>query len=155
MLRIALASLHLVALGIGVGAIWIRARALRGRLERGGLSRAFAADAWWGVAALLWLTTGLWRLLAATEKPTAYYLANHAFLTKMGLFALILLLEIGPMVTLIRWRRARAASVLNIPALTRRAHRIVVISYIQLTLLLAMVVAAAMAARGYGAVVGR
>src|SRR5215210_7449591 len=109
MLRIALAAIHLLALGVGLGAVWARARALGERPFDGAAARrAFAADTWWGVAAGLWISTGLWRLLAGTEKATSYYLSNHVFFAKMGFFVLILALEIWPMITLIRWRRAAA-----------------------------------------------
>jgi putative membrane protein len=109
MLRITLAALHLVALGIGLGAVWARARGLGARpLDRASVRRVFAADGWWGVAAVLWLGTGLWRLLAGTEKATAYYVANHIFLAKMGFFVAILLLELWPAITLVRWRRVAA-----------------------------------------------
>ena len=37
--------------------------------------------------AALWIGTGLWRLLAGTEKPTAYYLSIHVFYGKMALLA--------------------------------------------------------------------
>ena len=105
MLRVALAALHLLALGIGLGAVWARARALGERpLDVSAARRAFAADTWWGVAAGLWIATGLWRLLAGTEKATSYYLHNHVFFAKMGCLALILVLELWPMTTLIRWR---------------------------------------------------
>ena len=52
------AALHLVALGIGPGAVWIHGRALGGTLYRAGLQRALAADNAWGFAAALWLATG-------------------------------------------------------------------------------------------------
>src|SRR5215210_3226950 len=97
MLRIALAAIHLLALGVGLGAVWARARAFDGAAAR----RAFAADTWWGVAASLWISTGLWRLLAGTEKATSYYLSNHVFFAKMGFLAAILLLELWPIVTLV------------------------------------------------------
>src|SRR5919206_2160505 len=100
MLRLTLAWLHLLALGVGLGAVWARARSLRGPLDAAALRRAFVADAWWGVAAGLWLATGLWRLLAGTEKATGYYLTNHVFFAKMGMFVLVLLLEVWPMATL-------------------------------------------------------
>ena len=104
-LRWVLASLHLLALGIGLGAVWARARALRSPLEqRENLRRVFLADSLWGAAGFLWISTGLWRFLGGLEKGTDYYLQNHVFLTKMGLFVLLLALEVSPIVTLIRWR---------------------------------------------------
>lgn len=99
-----LATFHLLALGIGLGAVWARGRALQSELDPGGLRRLFLADTVWGLAALLWIGTGLWRLLAGLEKSTAYYLHSHVFLTKMALLAMVLLLEVWPMVSLIRWR---------------------------------------------------
>src|SRR4029079_871880 len=113
MLRLALAALHLLALGIGLGAVWGRARALGGPRDSRALRRALAADGWWGIAALPWIGTGLWRLLAGPEKATGYYLRNHLFMAKMGLLVLVLLLEAWPMVTLVRLRRD--------PARTRHA----------------------------------
>src|SRR3989449_11375442 len=53
-----LAALHLLALGVGLGAVWARGRALRDARDASGLRRAFYADTWWGVAALLWIGTG-------------------------------------------------------------------------------------------------
>ena len=101
----------------------------------------------WGVAALLWVTTGLWRLLAGTEKPTQYYLGNHAFWTKMALFIVILALEIRPMITLIRWRIALAKG--GVPDLTP-APSLARISYVQAVLVILMVLAATAMARGLG-----
>ena len=40
---------------------------------------------------------------------TAYYLGNHLFWGKMGILAVMLILEVAPMVTLIRWRRLHGA----------------------------------------------
>src|SRR5688572_29321035 len=105
-LRWLLATLHLLALGIGLGAVWARGRgfrALRAGPDAGALRRVFTADTWWGMAALLWIATGLWRLFGATEKDTAYYFQNHVFWTKMALLGLILALEVRPMLTLISW----------------------------------------------------
>ena len=153
MLRIALAALHLLALGIGLGAVYARARSLnRVDATDGSLSRAFAADSWWGVAAGVWIVTGLWRVLASTEKATSYYWHNHVFLAKMGFLVLILALEIWPMVTLIRWRAA-ASRKTPPPAeqLAATGQRIARISDVQTLLVVAMVVAAVMMARGHGA----
>ena len=151
MLRLLLAALHLIALGIGLGAVWARANALSRPLDRAAMVRAFTADSWWGVAAALWIATGLWRLIAGTEKATRYYMHNDFFFTKMTFLVIILLLEVGPMITLIRWRQiaGRGTSAWNPnPAEARRIARI---SYIEAALVVAMVVAAVAMARGYGA----
>ena len=151
MLRPLLAILHLLALGIGLGAVWARARGLGERLDRGSLRRVFAADGWWGLAAVLWIGTGLWRLLAGTEKATAYYLANEAFRAKMGFLAAILLLEVWPALTLVRWRRKAARSGASWTPDASTAARIRAISYLEALLVVAMVCGAALMARGYGA----
>jgi len=74
----------LIALAIGLGAIWARSLALRGKLDATGLKRVFYADNWWGIAALLWIVTGLLRAFGGLEKGTEYYLNNWLFLVKMG-----------------------------------------------------------------------
>ena len=148
MLRWVLASFHLLALGIGLGAVWARGRGLRRELDAGGLRSVFLADAWWGGAAALWISTGVWRLLGGLEKSTSYYLQNHVFLTKMGLLLLILALELRPMMALMRWRRAAAA---GRPVDTAGAGTLATISNVQVALVVLMVFAATAMARGIGA----
>lgn len=147
-LRLGLATFHLLALGIGLGAVWSRGQALSGTLDPLALRRAFTADSWWGIAALVWIATGVWRLLGSVEKPAGYYFHNSLFLFKMVCFGLIFLLELAPMITLVRWRvqlaRGRAID-------TRRAPVLGVISLVQAGLLLVMVGLATAMARGYGA----
>lgn len=145
MLRWLIASLHLLALPLGLGAVWARHRALRGALDADGLRRVFLADSLWGVAALLWIGTGLLRAFGGLEKGASYYLHDHVFYTKMGLLALILLLEIWPMSTLIRWRIAlgRGAPIDTTPALVLAR-----ISQIQAGLVILIVFAATALARG-------
>jgi len=147
LLRWVLAALHLVALGLGAGSIANRARTLSAPLDAGGFKRLFMADTIWGVAALLWISTGLWRLLGQTEKSTAYYLGNGVFWTKMGFLLAIMVLEIWPMMTLIRWRMQVARGE---PVDTSRAPALARISRVQLLLVIAMVFAATAMARGMG-----
>ena len=104
------AALHLLALGIGLGAIWWRALSLRGEINQENVKRVLYADNLWGVAALLWISTGLARAFAGLEKGSAYYLSNYAFWIKMGLLALILLLEVWPASTWVKWRIRRIYS---------------------------------------------
>jgi putative membrane protein len=99
------------------------------------------------VAAILWISTGLWRLFGATEKSTDFYLSNHVFWTKMVLLLGILAMEVRPMVTLIRWRKAVAAGA--VPD-TSSASRLARVSRIQAVLVVLMVLAAAAMARGVG-----
>ena len=147
MTRVLLVGLHLLGLGIGLGAVWARGRALAFRLDGAGLRSVYLADNLWALAAALWLGTGLWRLLAGIEKNTSYYLHNHAFLGKMAFFAIILALEIWPMITLIGWRR-RAA--LGEQPDTRTAPLLARISYVQAGIVIVMIFLAAAMARGYG-----
>ena len=147
-LRLLLAWLHLLALGIGLAAVWGRARGLRAALsepqDAAAIRRALTADTWWGVAAGLWLMTGVWRLLAGTEKATSFYLSNHLFYAKMGMFVAVLAMEIWPMMTLMRWRRGTT------PPNPRDVGRIEIISYVECALVAAMALAAVSMARGYG-----
>jgi putative membrane protein len=115
-------------------------------LDRDGLQRVFLADTLWGVAALLWVVTGLMRAFGGYEKGTEYYVTNDAFILKMALLILILLLEIWPMVTLIRWRMRAKRQTLD----TSAAGTISSISWIQTVLVICMVFAATAMARGLG-----
>lgn len=148
MLRWLAASVHLLAFGIGLGAVWSRARNLAGLPEPAALRRTLQADNWWGIAALLWLSSGLPRLLSGLEKPTGYYLANHLFWLKMGLFGLVFLLEMLPMMGLIRWRVALSRGAT--PDLGS-AGRYARISRLQAAVLVIIVFVAAAVARGYRA----
>jgi putative membrane protein len=106
----------------------------------------FAADAWWAVAALIWLGTGLWRAFGHLEKPTAYYLAQPLFHAKLTLFVLIVLLEIAPMLALIKWRAAVKTGTLPD---TRKARTYARIGYLQAGLVIAIVACAVGLARNY------
>jgi uncharacterized membrane protein len=161
MLRITLAVLHLLALGIGVGSVYARARALHAVGTGAGgapgalaaaLRRALSADSWWGLAGFLWIVTGLWRALAGTEKASGYYWSNHVFYAKMGCLAVLLVLEIAAVVVLVGWRRAGIAALeTRAASLAPTARRLARFSDAQLLLVGAMLVAAVLMARGYGA----
>lgn len=145
-IRWLLASLHLLALPIGLGAVWIRGRALAAARTNQDLKRVFVADNLWALAAALWIATGLWRVFSGLEKGSSYYLHNHVFYIKMGFLALILLLEISPIVTLIRWRKAVGGGVM---ADLASAARLALISRFQAALVVLMVFAATAMARGF------
>jgi putative membrane protein len=93
-------ALHVLALGIGLGAVFARGRGFKAR----NLQAVFYADNWWGIAGLLWISTGLMRAFGGLEKGTAYYLHHPFFHAKLGLYLIATCLEMWPMITLIRWR---------------------------------------------------
>ena len=138
-----LSALHLLALGIGLPGIVLRARAL----SRGDLAGALAADNAWGIAALLWLATGLLRAFGGFEKGTAFYLASPMFHLKMGLFLFAMLLELWPMITLIRWRIQQARG--QTPDASQ-AEVLGIISWAEVGVIVLMPFTAALMARGFG-----
>lgn len=142
-----ISALHLLALAIGLPSVFLRGRALRGRLDREGLRRLFAADSVWGVAAALWLATGLLRAFAGLEKGSQFYLTSSLFWTKMTLFVVIVVLEIWPMLTFIRWRRAVGRGQ---PVDTSRVRALYLVNHIEMALVVVIVFVAAFMARGFG-----
>jgi len=140
-------ALHVLALAIGLPSVYLRGRALKGPLDADGMRRLFAADSLWGIAALLWLATGLLRAFGGLEKGTQFYVTSNLFWTKMTLFAIILVLEIWPMVTFIRWRIARGRGLWPD---TSHARALYVINHAELALVVLIVFVASFMARGFG-----
>jgi putative membrane protein len=146
MLSAIVSALHVLALAIGLPSIWWRGRALRGPLDDAGLRRLFAADTVWGLAAALWVATGLLRAFGGLEKGTAFYMQSRLFWTKMALFVLVVLLEIRPMLTFIRWRGVRRRG--GMPD-TTSARALYALSHAEMALVLLIVFVAAFMARGF------
>lgn len=147
MLAAILSALHVLTLGIGLGAIFARGRALRA--VAAGDARAIPgvlfADTFWGVAAGLWIVTGLARVFGGIEKSPDFYLHNGFFWLKMGLFGLVFALEIAPIAAFIGWRVAlRKGATID----TRVAARFVYINDIETALVIAIPFVAAAMARG-------
>ena len=143
-------ALHLLALALGLPGVFLRGRALRGLrgpVDGAGLARLFAADTAWGIAAFLWIGSGLLRAFGGLEKGSEFYLSSPLFLVKMGLLGAILLLEVWPMATFIRWRVQRARG--KAPN-TAQACRLYVVNQLQVGLVVAMVFTASFMARGVG-----
>lgn len=144
-LRWLLASLHLLGLGIAMGSVFARGVAFRHITRNGAVKRILLADNFWGISALILISTGLLRAFAGFEKGTGYYVANTYFWIKMGLLAVVLALEIQPMIHLIRWRLGQPGKE---PIDTSLASRFGAISYIQTILVTGMLLAATAMARG-------
>ncbi|PCE28468.1 DUF2214 family protein [Burkholderia ubonensis] len=137
-----LAAIHLSAFGATFAAVAARNRALRrviASAQAADLPGLFKADAIWGLSALVLIATGLARAFGGFEKGSAYYLHEPLFHVKMAALVLILLLELVPMIGLIRWRVA--ARQRQMPDLGR-ARTYVHIGHLQAVLVILIVFAA-------------
>jgi putative membrane protein len=140
-------ALHVLALALGLPSVYLRGRALKGRLDKDGLRRLLVADNVWGVAAALWLVTGLLRAFGGLEKGSQFYLASPLFWTKMAIFVAVIILEIWPMTTFIRWRRALSRG--QVPD-TSWARTLYLINHVEMGLVVLIVFVASFMARGFG-----
>ena len=147
MLAALMSALHVLTLALGLGAVVARGRALRAvaRGDSAAVRRVLFADGLWGLAAILWLSTGLVRVLGGLDKSLDFYLYNGFFWTKMALFVLVLALEIWPMVTFIRWRIALGGGA--VPD-TRAAALLVRVNHAETALVVLIPFVAAAMARG-------
>jgi putative membrane protein len=140
-------ALHLLALAMGLPAVVLRGRALKRSLDAEGIRRVLAADNIWGIAALLWIVTGALRAFAGLEKGTTFYLHSNLFWTKMALFAAVIVLELWPMATFIRWRIQQGR---GRPPDTSSVRALYVINHIEMVLVVVIVFVASFMARGFG-----
>lgn len=141
-----LAAIHLLAFALGLWGVLVRGSAFS-RLAAGTaqVRNVLVADNVWGISAIVLLITGLMRAFGGFEKGTDYYLQQPLFHLKMTLFVIILLLELMPMITLIKWRIAlgRGASID-----LGRAKLFARISHMEALLMMLIVIAATGMARG-------
>jgi putative membrane protein len=139
-----LSAVHLLTLALGAGAVFARGRALARPLEAVDWNRLLAADSAWGVAALLWIASGVARIFFGGKEP-GFYWHNGFFWTKLVLFGTVFALEIAPMITFIRVRTARAKGT-TLPRFSIHAYRR--INHAELALVVLIVTVAAFMARG-------
>lgn len=142
-----LASVHLLAFGFALASILRRSRGLRRCTSTEDLTGIFSADNGWGASALVLVVTGAMRAFGGFEKGASYYFHEPLFHMKMAALVLILVLEIAPMMALLRWRLAVRRG--DVPDLTG-ASKYARIGAWQTVLLVVMVFAASGMARGIG-----
>jgi putative membrane protein len=139
-----LSAIHMLTLALGLGGIFARGRALSGLLDDAGWKRLLAADTAWGIAAVLWIVSGLGRVFFGGKEPSFYW-RNGFFWIKLALFGIVFTLESAPMMTFIRVRRARSQGV-AMPRFSIEAYRR--INAVELALVVTIVFVAAFMARG-------
>lgn len=140
-----LATIHLYGLVVALPSLFRRGLALHRLVhEPTAIDGVFAADRWWGLGSLLLLLTGLIRF----ARSPAYYLVSGAFQLKMALFIAISVVELWPMITLIRWRiQLRGGQ----PIDTSASRHFWKLNALQIALVAAIPFIASMLARGIGA----
>lgn len=139
-----LSAVHMLTLAVGFAAVYVRGSALARPLDEAGWRRLLNADSVWGLAAGAWIASGLARVFFGGKQP-AFYWRNGFFWVKIGLFALVFVLELGPMVTFIRVRAALRRGV-PVPAVDVQRYRR--INSIEIALVVTIVFVAALMARG-------
>jgi putative membrane protein len=139
-----LSAIHVLTLALGLGAVVMRGRALGRPLDEAGWQRLLAADNWWGIAAGLWIASGVARLFFGGKEPSFYW-HNGFFWIKLALFGLVFALELTPMMTFIRVRTARRRGTAP-PRFPVEAYRR--INAAEVVLVVTIVFAAAFMARG-------
>jgi putative membrane protein len=139
-----LSAIHVLTLALGLGAVFLRGRALSGPLDDAGWRRLLAADNAWGLAAGLWIASGLARVFFGGKEPDFYW-HNGFFWVKLGLFGLVFALELAPMIAFIRVRSARKNHT-PLPRFSVKTYRR--INSAELALVVAIVFVAAFMARG-------
>lgn len=141
------AVVHLISLPLGVAALMLRAHALRLAEAPQQLKRVFHWDNLYALVAVFWIGSGLYRAFGGIEKGTAYYLANHAFWTKMLLLLVLLGAESVVMVALVRYRIRLARGQ---PVTFERKRTLILHHWIELWAIVGMVAVAVLMARGVG-----
>jgi len=139
-----LSAVHMLTLALGAGAIFARGRALARPLDEAGWTQLLAADNAWGAAAVLWIATGVARVFFGGKEP-GFYWRNGFFWVKLALFGMVFALELRPMTTFIRVRRARSKGTAP-PRFSVDAYRR--INAAELALVVSIVFVAAFVARG-------
>lgn len=147
MLAAIVSALHVLAVVIGLGGVFLRGRALQGLLDRQGLRQLFAADNAWGIAALLLIATGLLRAFSGLEKGAPFYLSSRLFWLKLALFGVVFALEVWPMLTFLRWRRQLGRG--QLPDISP-ARTLAVLNHVEMALVVVIVFVASFMARGFG-----
>jgi putative membrane protein len=144
----ALASLH--HLGIFTLAATIAAElvVLTLTVDAAAIRRLARVDMGYGIAATAVVIFGVLRVIYGA-KGYEYYLVNHIFWTKMALFVVVGLLSIPPTMRYLAWGRQLRTDPAFRPALAEVA-RMRAFLWAEAAFFLAIPVAAAAMARGYG-----
>lgn len=121
---------------------------IKGEITLASARSVLRLDAAYGICAAVLIVVGFLRVYY-TEKSAAYYFHSAPFIAKIALFIIVGLISIYPTRQFISWRktvRQQQAPVLD----DSRRRSIRTIIHVELTLLLVIMLCAALMARGIG-----
>jgi putative membrane protein len=138
---------HLAAFAI-FAALVVELVLIRGELTVVSARKLLRADMVYGIAATAILVIGFVRVKWLDKAP-AYYMHSAPFIAKIALFASIGLISIYPTMKLLSWRKALAEN--RMPDVDpAQQRRLAMLIHIELTLLAALILCAALMAKGVG-----
>jgi putative membrane protein len=140
------AFLHHLAAFTLVAAVAIEFVLVRMELSLATARRLLIADAVLGISAGVLLVAGFLRVFYF-EKGATYYFSNHAFLTKLGVFILAVVLSIIPTKEFLSWREPLKAGQVPRPD-AKKLKLIGMIIHAELAGIVIILLAAAAMARG-------
>lgn len=142
------AFLHHAAAFLLVAVVMVELVLMRGELTVASARTLLRMDSVYGVSAVVLVIVGFIRVFN-TEKGADYYFHSGPFLAKLAFFIVVGVLSIVPTVQFLGWRKALKEG--RVPALDdAKRRRIRTIIHIELTLLFAIMLCAALMARGIG-----
>jgi putative membrane protein len=144
----ALASLHHLAVFTLAAILAAEIAILTMDIDAKAIQRLARIDTGYGLSASIVVIVGVARVIWGA-KGYEYYVANHIFWTKMALFLIVGLLSIPPTIRYLAWGRRLRADPSFRPAASEIA-RLRTYLWAEAAFFLAIPVAAAAMARGYG-----
>jgi putative membrane protein len=144
----ALASLHHLGIFTLAATIAAEIAFLTADIDGRSIMRLARVDIAYGLSATFIVVIGIARVIWGA-KGYEYYVANHIFWTKMVLFLIVGLLSIAPTMRYIAWRRRLSADPAFRPAASE-VSRLRAYLWAEAAFFLAIPIAAAAMARGYG-----
>jgi putative membrane protein len=143
-----MAFLHHLAAFTVVAALAVEVAVFKPPLSVTAARRLMRTDMIFGAAATVVLVVGMLRV-AYFEKGPAYYWHDAFFLMKFGAFVLAGLISIYPTKVFLSWNAAlKAGAAPEIPA--ERTRRVRMCLMLELTLIVVILLGAALMARGFG-----
>lgn len=142
------AFLHHLAAFVLFAVLTVELVLMKGELTVTAVRSVLRMDAAYGVSAMFLLIVGFVRVFY-TEKGAGYYFHSGTFIAKLVLFAVVGLISIYPTLQFLGWRKDVREG--RVPALGEDSRRrIRTILHVELTLLVVVMLCAALMARGIG-----